>query len=209
MSRKLTVQFSEEQVKMLCDYQKQLVLTRYVQMSNASLKDNFYPVLAWAVAQPKMRVSLEWEEEYMVYAAPGQMAAGTVIEIEATKAAFPQAFLYLYADGYFEETPYEGEEGLYYIRNNTKEGGAFGLAQLLTINGKQTAVNPINGRLMLPKEEAFFCVKEEVGLCLAVQAEERKVLTVSANAVTQLRLEEDTQKTVIYDSGSQRFREMS
>lgn len=208
MSRKLIVQFSEEQVRMLRDYEKQLVLTRYVQMSNANLEDNFYPVLAWAVAEPKMNISLEWDKEYMVYAAVDRVIAGTVIEMEATKAAFPQKLLYLYAGGYFDEAPYAGEEGLYYIKNNTKDGGLFGLAQSLNINGKKTAVNPINGRLMLPKEEAFFSVKEEVGLCLAVQAEERKILTVSENAVTQVKVEEGAQKTMFYDSLLQCFREI-
>lgn len=209
MSRKLTVCFSEEQVRLLQEYQKRLVLTRYIQMSNANLQDSFCLVLAWAVTDIKMSLSMEWGEAYSVYAARDEAEAGTVVMVEACKEAFPKGFLYTYKGGYFEETPYVGEEDFYYIKNNAAGGGMFGLAQALKINGKETGINPVNGRLMLPKEEAFFVVTSEVGICLGVQAEEKEILSVSKNAVTKVSLEQDSEKKMGYDSNTQEFYQMS
>ncbi len=204
MSNKLTIKFTEQQVKQLFDYNKSLAVLRAVNMSN-KCKNGFSNHIAWCVSKISMNIEISWEDAIQVYASENGLDAGTVIFMTAYKNANPKSSMYTYMDGYFSESEYSGENGNYYIKNGASSGKIIGLAQSFTINGVADETYPINARKMMASEEAFFYETNGIGLCLVTGAQSGQVIVVSDAAVSNIALSSDESAVITYDSNSNSF----
>lgn len=140
MDYTLNIDLTEEVLDTIAKAHQKVVLVKH------TAGDNDSPV-AWVCFKPWMKNTVEWHNDFAVYASNSQVCNGATIHKLSDKPA-STGVCYPFMEGYFHQ-PVGGKnlmQNSYTIENGNDDtdGVTVGLAQDVVVNGEAFEKNPIN-----------------------------------------------------------------
>lgn len=197
----LNVDFDTKDLKSIAQANEKIVLLKQT--------DGGTPVV-WVTIDPFNNNTIQWEEDYAIYASKVEVQNGATIHKLADVAATPMVE-YPFADYGAVGSPSPDKNlttGQYGIRNKYQKADilTFGMAQGVQVNGTGFAYKPINAQPVPRNQQATFIPLTEVMVFLDGKATEGMVITEVKSDSTTLTFGGDIiDITVKYDSHSGLF----
>ena len=140
MQYNLNIELSEEVLDVIAKAHQKIVLVKH------TAGDNDAPV-SWVCFKPWMKNTIEWQNNFAIYASNTEVSHGATIKKLSDKLA-ATGVCYPFDKGYFNK-PTKGEnlsKNSYFVRNQNDDtdGVTMGLAQDVVVNGEAFEKNPIN-----------------------------------------------------------------
>ncbi len=202
MHYKLNIDFADEVLDTIEKARQKVVLVKHTAGNGDS-------AVAWVCFKPWENNTVEWKEEFAIYASNSQVQNGATI----TKLSDRQAvcgMTYPFEAGYFR-TPTKSESyasNSYTIKNNYKDldGITVGLAQDVVVNGEAFESNPINAVFLPCGQSANMTPIERVDIYLKNDIQDSTVIThISSVPLSIVYKEGESVKTVGYNSQTGEF----
>lgn len=165
--------------------------------------------LAWIAFDPFMNNTVEWTDDYALYASKSIVESGATIERLADITASQQK-VYAFQNGAFAEGQKSPElsPGQYQVDNNyTQEDWlTFGLAQHVQVNGTALPNRPINAVVVPRDHSAVFTPYEKIKVMLRASMRNSLVVSdVASNAITLTYGGGVTEHTIRYEASGGKF----
>jgi hypothetical protein len=164
----------------------------------AKPSDGGTPSVAWIAFHPSQCNSMEWSEEYGIYASRAALQHGALLtHISRTTIPTQDAKVYEFADGYFRPPTPGGQPGSFYALNSSENDSkylTFGLYQNASVNGQTMKGNAISAASVLYRSTAQMTPYTTIYLWVQSEVESNTVLTVVTSPMTKVRFGSDATK---------------
>ena len=182
MKYELNISLTESVLDTIAKAHQRIILVKH------TAGDNDTPV-AWVGFKPWMNNTVEWENNFAIYASNTEVRSGaTISKLSDKQAATGEC--YAFSEGYFHK-PVSGEnlpKNSYVIenQNDDTDGITVGLAQDVVVNGEAFERNPINAvfvprgqfATMTPIERIDVYLKNDIVDSTVISHIQSKALTV-------------------------------
>jgi hypothetical protein len=156
----------------------------------AKPSDGGHPNVAWIAFHPTQKNSMEWTEEYGIYASDVERTHGALLtQMSGTEIPTLDGKVYEYADGYFRPPAAGGEAGSFYALNSSfdpKGYLTFGLYQNATVNRKEVNGNAISAATVLYRSTAQMTPYTTIYLWVQSEVESNTVVTLITSPMTKV-----------------------
>ena len=193
---KLNVNFSEAALRSIYGKGMKLAIVK-------SVKGNSGVPVIWVSTLPFENNTIEWEEEYQVYASRQEARnGGTISKLSETQGITNLSFDF--KDGVFQnahpdDTVGENEYGIHNAMNEYPSL-TFGLSAPVRVNGELQKGKPINAASVLYNNQAAMAPIEKVQVFLANDINDGAVHTGEfSNAIEVIYENNDVEKSIRYD----------
>ena len=193
---KLNVNFSDAALKSIYGAGMKLALVKTVEGNSGA------PVI-WVSTLPFENNTIEWEQEYQIYASRQEaMHGATISKLSETSGITNLSFDFkegIFQNAHPEDTVGENEYG---IRNAMKDYPSltFGLSEAVRVNGELQKGKPINAVSLLYNCTAAMSPIEMVQVFLANDINDGVVHTREfSNAIEVIYENNDVEKSIRYD----------
>lgn len=199
---RLNVNFSENDLRTIYKANEKVVIVKHT-AGNADSQ------VAWVSFKPFMENTIDWSNEFAVYASTTDVENGATINKLSDKDAATK-IQYQFCDGIFQSATPQASLGdnTYALSNQMIDymGLTFGLAQSVNVNGEAFANHPINA-LYLPYGQGVNMTPiEKVDVYLKADVEEGTVISHISSIVMPVEYaESDTEHTIIYNGSTGKF----
>lgn len=205
---KLDLIIDDESLKILRASQLKVTLAKPVNKEDT-------PNVAWIVFDPFSGNTVEWSEEYGIYASPGQVIQnGAVITRMSERFPAQDAAYYSFDASATFSGPFTGSgapmKGSFKAINNMPSSLypvlTFGLEQKASINSKGIDPSPINAALVPASYNAVFTPLTTVYVWLQAEFTSGTVITsINGNSASVTFGGSTTSQTLKYDPNTGRF----
>jgi hypothetical protein len=159
----------------------------------AKPSDGGHPNVAWIVFHPSESNSMEWTEEYGIYASGVERVHGAVLtQMSSTAIPTIDGKIYEFADGFFSPPTTGGAEGSFYALNSYVNPDdhrgylTFGLYQDAKVNTKVIKGNAISAATVLFKSTAQMTPYTTIYLWVQSEVQSNTVLTLVTSPMTKV-----------------------
>ncbi|MGB0523078.1 MAG: hypothetical protein ACPGJS_08965 [Flammeovirgaceae bacterium] len=197
----LNIDFESSDLKTIAQAGEQVILMKQT--------DGGTPV-AWVSIDPFNNNTVEWEENYALYASMTEVQNGATIHKLSDTEAKPMVVYPFTSYGAMGTAKADSSltQGQYAVVNNYEKTDilTFGLAQGVQVNGTGYAYKPLNAQPVPKRQGATFIPLTEVVVFLDAKLEDGMVITEVRSRATTLTFGGNiTDITVKYDSNSGLF----
>lgn len=172
MNYSLNILFDDETLLDIYDAQQRVTLIKQTYSTTSNNTS-----VAWVTFSPFEFNTINWQENYSVYASTTQVQNGATI----AKASYTNAvdgYVYDFGSGIFAKNPdLSTDVDSYQIINTTTSKLTFGLAQDVVVNSSSIQAAPINAATVLAGQNAIFTPFEKVQILLQSNVLDGLVLT--------------------------------
>ena len=201
---RLNIKINGQDLKTIYKANEQIVIVKHT-AGNADSQ------VAWVSFKPFMNNTVDWENNFAVYASNTEVQHGAVINKLSDLAATTKV-MYNFEQGVFQKpeiVPSLGKN-TYAVKNDMADydGLTFGLAQDVQVNGIGMAKNPINA-VFVPYEQSISMTPiEKVDIYLRSDINDGTVIShVSSVPLTVEYEENETEHTIAYNKETGFYRE--
>lgn len=201
---RLNIKINDQDLKTIYKANEQIVIVKHT-AGNADSQ------VAWVSFKPFMNNTVDWENNFAVYASNTEVQHGAVINKLSDLAATTKV-MYNFEQGVFQKpeiVPALGKN-TYAVKNDMADydGLTFGLAQDVQVNGIGMAKNPINA-VFVPYEQSISMTPiEKVDIYLKSDINDGTVIShVSSVPLTVEYEENETEHTIAYNKETGFYRE--
>ncbi|MCH5261840.1 MAG: hypothetical protein J1F42_02920 [Lachnospiraceae bacterium] len=193
---KLNVDFSDAALQSIYGAGMKLAIVKTVEGDKGS------PVI-WVSTLPFENNTIEWEEEYQLYASRQEAMHGATIS-KLSETAGITNLSFDFKDGIFQNAHSSDAvgENEYGLRNamNAYSSLTFGLSEAVRVNGELQKGKPINAVSVLYNHQAVMSPIEKVQVFLANDINDGVVHTREfSNAIEVVYEDNDVEKSIRYD----------
>jgi hypothetical protein len=171
-SYRLNINFSGSDLDTIYKAGERVVVVKHTEERNS--------LIAWVSFKPFERNTIDWETQFALYAASGEIQSGAVIN-KLSDCMGQCRVNSIFENGYFSKTEPDDSIGLnsYEVTNHDgdKKILTFGLAQGVNVNGIAFPNNPINAVLVPRGHHAVMTPTERIDVFLEARAENSTVLS--------------------------------
>lgn len=201
---KLNIKINDQDLKTIYKAEEKIVLIKH------TAGDNDTPV-AWVCFSPFMNNTIEWENQFAIYASNTDVQHGARISKLSDLAATTKV-MYGFEQGVFQRPELAASigENSYAIKNLMDEydGLTFGLAQDVQVNGEGIEKNPINAVFVPYQQSITMTPIETVDIYLKKDINEGTVIShVTSVPLTVTFEENEVVHTVAYSHSTGFYRE--
>lgn len=201
-SYRLNISFNESDLDLIYSTGEKVVIVKHTE-GNADSQ------VAWVTFSPLMYNTIDWTNDFAVYASTTDLQNGATINMMSNKMASTQ-ILYNFKNGYFKDpTPDENiGANTYAIMNNylNKKALTFGLAQSVVVNDEAFPNKPINGILVPYGQTAQMTPIEKIDIYLMCDIETSTVVSkITSPVLTITYTAEETCHSIEYNGNSGKF----
>lgn len=202
-SYQLNIDFDPSDLATIYKANERVVITKQV-------SPNSTPV-AWIAFDPFINNTIQWEDNYALYASTSSVQNGTTITKLSEVAAAPQVN-YDFCNGAFNY-PINMPSlpmNTYSLKNlypsDKLKGITFGLTQDITLNGEAMVNNPINAQYVPSHHSAQFTPYEIINVYLDYATNSGMVVTNVFSSTRQLKFGGNSvNQTIVYNSATGDF----
>ena len=170
------------------------------------------PNVAWVVYRPLIENTMNWEEQYGIYASNSEIQNGAQL-VQTSQTDYPAVTGQIYVlnlSGYFNEPVSGGATNVYTTENeydNLPKGYmTMGLYQNANVNGEDVTGNAVSAASVLYQSTAVMTPYTTVYLWTQSQVQSNTVVTDVTSAMTMVTLSAaDPEASLRYDSSSGTF----
>ncbi|EGG20552.1 hypothetical protein DFA_00413 [Cavenderia fasciculata] len=160
--------------------------------------------VVWVTFKPFLTNSLDWKEEYGIYASNTQIQNGATISRISTLKSASKTHQYPFnSAGFFDQANGVSVKS-YGLVNNYGESLTFGLTQSALINGVQV-VSELNATTVLNNQSAEYTPIVTLSVYVAASFNNGSVISDISGQSLTLTYTSDTSKSVFYDTNSNMF----
>lgn len=193
---KLNIDFSDEALEVLYTASQNLCITKEV--AGESGKS-----VLWVSTLPFNHNTIEWNEDYMLYASRKEAMNGAVIS-KLSDAEGVNGVCLKFESAQFKEAEISDEVGAneYGVHNAMQQYSflTFGLAQTVTVNDTKMTGRPINAVTLPYNHRAAMAPIERLKVFLAAELDNGVVITREFSTAINVEYRgNDTEKSIKYD----------
>ena len=199
---RLNITFKESDLDLIYETNEKVVLVKHTE-GNADSQ------VAWVTFDPLMYNTVDWTNDFAVYASTSDIQNGARINMMSDKMASPKV-LYNFYNGYFQNPAIADtmKSNTYAISNNYSKKSAltFGLAQQVVVNNEAFPNKPINAILVPFGQSAQMTPIEKIDVYLMCDIETSTVVSkIMSPVLTVIYGEEDYSNSIEYNSSTGKF----
>lgn len=201
-SYRLNITFKEKDMDLIYETGEKVVLVKHTE-GNADSQ------VAWVTFDPLMYNTIDWQNNFAVYASTSDLQNGAKISMMSDKMASPK-ILYNFDNGYFKNPAPTETLGVntYAISNNFnhKKALTFGLAQQIVVNDEAFPNKPINAILVPYGQSAQMTPIEKIDVYLMRDIETSTVVSkIMSPILTVIYEGEIITNTIEYNGDTGKF----
>lgn len=201
-SYRLNITFKEKDMDLIYETGEKVVLVKHTE-GNADSQ------VAWVTFDPLMYNTIDWQNDFAVYASTSDLQNGAKISMMSDKMASPK-IMYNFNSGHFRDPAPADTLGAntYAICNNFRQKKAitFGLAQQIVVNDEAFPNKPINAILVPFGQSAQMTPIEKIDVYLICDIETSTVVSkVMSPVLTVTYGDEIVTNTIEYNGDTGKF----
>lgn len=199
---KLNIKFRESDLDLIHQAGERVILVKHTE-GNADSQ------VAWVSFDPLMYNTIEWSNEFAVYASTSELQNSAKVNMMSDKMADPK-IVYSFESGHFKNPVVSDTMGAntYAIVNNyeKKKACTFGLAQQIVVNDEAFPNKPINAILVPYGQSVKMTPIEKIDVYLMADIETSTVVSkIMSPVLTVTYRDEECKQTIEYNGDMGKF----
>ncbi len=199
---RLNVSFNENDLRTIYNANERVVIVKHT-AGNADSQ------VAWVTFRPFMENTIDWSEDFAIYASSTNIENGATINKLSDKDAATK-IQYQFLDGIFQNATPQASLGdnTYSLSNQMSDyaGLTFGLAQSVNVNGEAFVNHPINALYLPYGQNVNMTPIEKIDIYLKSDVEEGTVISHISSVVMPVEYTEaESVHSILYSGAAGKF----